>query len=187
MKYDTDDDANFYLHGSIVLHKGEPVYISRVRKGMQAECWPVGKGDEEPHLVPVQELDLQPIRLGYVFQSSIRKTMYIERLPTRAWRQGITRSNCRARGDIGFRMPHYDSRFMKEIIKPTYISLNKAARKARKHGIEIPFCRTMSVDSSSLIRYKTKIVGEYTDKKIHLMKRYTYLAELIKETGCENT
>lgn len=185
MKYDSVRDANLYLHGSIVRWKDKFVYVSSVGDGMIAKCYEVGLRrdglqDGADHKVLVDELDLTPAKLGYTLDKNSGRTYFIERIPTRAWRQGLTQQNCKAKGQHRFRMPDMNSRFMLDILKGRYPSINKASRIAKKKRYEVPFHRLFTIDENRIVRYKTQVVGGWDGQKIELLTSFNYLKEMIK-------
>ena len=85
--------ANEKLGGSVVSKDGWPVYIDHVSgigevayRKLGAMKWQTCK---------LQELDLSPIKLGYVnYRDSAQ---YLVRMPARVYRQGVRENTCRAK------------------------------------------------------------------------------------------
>lgn len=67
------------------------------------------------------------------------------------------------------------------MLSDEYVNVIAAYDIAKKGRIEYPFHRTFSVDYKGLVRYKTKLVGDWDGEKFNLLAPYTYLKELLEE------
>jgi len=179
MLYDSAHDAQLYLSDTLVRLDGEIVYVLGVQSDMRADVHTY-KGERKQ--VDVSELDLTPIKLGYVFNPDENKPMYLERTPNRQWRQGLHGGICARKGERGRGISlNIGGRIVKRLSENNFPALNRAHRIAKKLRGEIPFSSVLSVDYVDNIRYKTMIVGSFKDKKIELMSNFFYLEDTIKE------
>ncbi|MBW1801306.1 MAG: hypothetical protein JRJ85_11335 [Deltaproteobacteria bacterium] len=176
--YDNQRDANLYLHNSYVKYNGNPAFVRRVDEDMVVDI--IDMVAKERKDIPIEQLDLSPFKLGYFFYKRRNRTLYIERMPIRAWRRGLTRENLRIRNsDRGFLIPHNGSNDMLEILAPDYLPINLAYARAKENNSEYPFHRMFSIDLNGLVRYKTVIVGGYgAEEGIVLVPNYKWLKEL---------
>ncbi len=184
MKYDNANDANLYLNGSYVQWKKDVVYVRNIMEDMTVECMVVSTGKDV--LVKLSELNLTPVKLGYVFDEEQKKSYYIERIPSRAWRQGLSNANVRAKNNRFFRMQRPSHSLTKAIFSDTYPSLVRARTRAKKEHVEIPFNRMFTIDKNFIIRYKTQVVGEWLKNEFVLFGEFSYIKELLKECSGEN-
>ena len=85
VSYDNDYEyAHAKLSGSIVRHKGQPVTVfsvneegAAIKNHITLLC----------NCVPLEELDLTPVPLGYVNLGD--GANYLTRIPHRSWKQGV--------------------------------------------------------------------------------------------------
>lgn len=84
------DYARSRLRNTLVRCFGRPFYIKDIRcsTGTARGYYTV---DREEGEVLVQELDLNPPRLGYV--NAYNTSVYVQRSPTRYWKQGLDQTN----------------------------------------------------------------------------------------------
>lgn len=181
--YDSSEDASLYLGGSIVQYEGEPVKVEQVDEEMIARVELI-KGNKVK-FVPLDELDLTPIKLGYFLMHN-DLAFYTYRIPSRSWRQGLTRNTCRGklrgkRNNEQFFLDRLNSRQLYRMLKFKYPVINKAYRVAKKMESEVPFSREFTVNEEGIVRYKTELIGEWTGKKFKLLSRYQYLKEMLEE------
>jgi len=183
MKYDNSEDAELYLSGSYVKYKGRAVLVRDVTEDMLAICVDVSTGKSKE--IPVNDLDLSPFVLGYVYSERLNKCFYVERIPSRSWRQGLTSENCRAIGG-GFFFSSADSYTLIDLFSNIYPSIQEAYAIAASKRREVPFNSEFTIDLDKVIRYKTKVIGEWYDSKFYLMSKFSFLKEMLEESVNED-
>jgi hypothetical protein len=88
--YSTDlSYANNRLTETVVLHKDKPVWVSNVDID-SGIVFCVALPSNNRFEVDLQELDLTPIELGFVNEQY--NCYYLQRVPSRQWRQGLRAS-----------------------------------------------------------------------------------------------
>ena len=181
MRFDNGHDANLYLSGSMIKYKEECAYVHSVNDDMKAKITMLSGGEVDKNkTVHVTSLDLSPMRLGYVFDEEHLETFYIERVPARGWRHGLTNDNCKARGRAMFRIHQLSANSLSALIKGKYVSLEDAFTKAKELRVEYPFDRALTVDYNGIVRFKTQVVGEWSGKSVNLLTSFNYLKELVE-------
>ena len=177
--FDTVRDADFYLKGGIVKYKGEPVYIMRVMLEFVARIYRIR--DQNVSEAPVRDLDLTPFPLGYFFDQPTQRSFYIERMPIRKWKVGLTSENMKFRNSVyAFPIPDPSLR-LHNMIQPTYRPLKESFAIAAIGQVEMPFSRRFSVDYQRAVRYKTDVVGHYDGQNVKLDRKFHWLKEVLKE------
>lgn len=179
MRFETKHDAQLYLCGSLVRYRDKVIYVRTVHDDMTATV--VNVLDDSKSNVPINDLDLTPIKIGYIFDERHNMPLYIERIPKRAWRQGLTAENLKVRNNRGIRVDVAGGRLIKKAVKPDYPKIREAMSLSKDLGSDIPFHRQFSVDYKGRIRYKTVMVGKWNGKTFDLDKQYTFLKELLGE------
>lgn len=181
--YDNSHDANLYLRDTLVKYGDELVTVIDVNSDMMVLVQQPGGRN---NLVAIEELNLTPIKLGYVLDTTNQRTIYLEREPRRQWRQGIYTGVCRMRQSDGLGRGarvslSVDSRLTKRIARGRFPTVHKAYRVAVKTRSEIPFSPIFSVDFLSQVRYKTDIVGSWCKNRIDLLNSFFYLEDTVEE------
>lgn len=180
MKYDSVDDAQLYLASSILRHKDDFIYVSNVRSMTNVDCWSIKKRKEVT--LKLTDIDYSTINLGYYYDRELGKLLYLERMPSRTWRQGLTSNNVVARGGRRFHLPNVTSRAMQDLLVPKYLKFKPALEEAVMKRREVAFNRRFSIDSDSILRYKTKPIGEYRNEEFKLLHSCAYLKELLEKS-----
>lgn len=178
--FDNARDAHLYLHNSYVKYNNKPVFVLRVDENKIATFINLKRGGIEEN-VHIDELDLSPFKLGYYHDNVYKRTYYIERMPVRAWRSGLTRENMKVKGDDGIRLPANGSISMLKILEPNYRPLGESFEIAKAERIEYPFHRRFSVDHEGMIKYKTRLIGGYGEGEgIVLLPSFKWMKELVE-------
>jgi len=173
-------DAHLYLQGSLVKWGDKIVKVLYVEEsglvGLQTS--------QGAAVAPYHELDLTPIELGYVFSPSHNQPLYLERMPTRQWRQGLTISSLRDREGYGVLQraePSID--YIKRLGKRRFPGVFRALRLAKKLRTTIPFHKHYAIDYNGLVSYKTKVVGSFStiDKRFIVLEPYSFLSYELEE------
>lgn len=184
--------ANNRLGDSIVLHKGQPVYVVEVRgdEGGRAIIRSIPQNNTVG--VPLSELDLTPVRLGYVNEDG--DAHYAMRVPSRQWRQGLRSSqlislpsgNWRGRNRITT-----SSNFANTVVGnyPSPISCYESIVNGEVNGQafsrSFAIVRTNRRGPSYNLCYKATVVGtaHVGDSRMILTiaPKFSYLTELLEE------
>lgn len=174
--------ANSRLHETIVRRGDVPVYVYGVRAGMVVQYVTLENvGKEDPQECPIDELNLQPVPLGYCNYN--KNAIYLQRMPMRRdWRQGLRRGNftCCGIGADPNRVP-YES-IAQTIIGdyPTFKASLDAVSKLKS----VAWSRFWSVNNGLEVFYKGSInpVGRIEEGEVILEPSYYYLREALKES-----
>lgn len=97
-KYETAEEVQIRLQGTIVLYDGSPVYISRVNipeagdddKIARVWFYPlplVGGGNETRKFLSSRKFDLAPFKMGYMNRGG--QAYFLSRAPLRQYQQGL--------------------------------------------------------------------------------------------------
>jgi len=168
-----------------MLYDGKPTHITEVHSNMKVIHKPLDEGSYKEGDMELLETEQLPI--GYAFDERSTNSYYFERIPSRSFRQGLSTNNVRVKGDengrhgIGLRdvrTPELLRMFMSN-----YRSIEGSQEVAKSGRGEVPFHRAMTIDWNDIVRWKTQVVGEYTNNSIRLMSRFIYLRETITEEG----
>jgi hypothetical protein len=112
----------------------------------------------EAALLPVEELDMSPLQLGYVFCRKRQRPVFVSRLPMRnAYRQGLSMNTIETsegtRNDIS----------ATDLLMPVYSRYPnlKTARDMAVKGYGQPFSRQFAINPEGLLVYRGRaIVGK---------------------------
>jgi hypothetical protein len=166
------------LDGTIVMLKGEPIYVKEVLDNGDLIYSPLAAPDTD-YLTALSELDVVgQNQLGYVNYGG--SAYYLMRKPIRGdWRQGLRMANLAFAGEEGFgRLPF---RELRQTILGQYPSFEEAIDLVKdEHWERCAFSRGFAVNRSGSLLYKQRIVGSY-DKIVTLMEHYKYLTEYLEE------
>jgi len=180
MHYDNASDANLYLRDTLVKYKKELVTVAGVDNDMMTSVYD-SKGSVRH--IHISELDLTPIKLGYIFHVQENKAYYVERKPQRQWRQGLTAGACsiKNRTQNMYLDFHAAGVISKQLAKDRYPTIHRAFRIAKLKRTEVPFTHSFSVDYAGLVRYKTLAIGTWNRSSISLMDNFSYLKDTIED------
>ena len=171
MQYDTGEYANSRLAGTIVKVDGEAVCVDTVNDDMECLVEFIDSG--ELRTVPLNGLDLSPIKLGYV--NTIGNCVYMQRIPRRDdWRQGLRDNNVTYGGLLRSGVV--------QILKGTYPSLDEAAKRSEEEEYRVAFSKEFCIDYVGNLRYKGRpSVGKYKDGEVVLKKNFLHLEQVLGE------
>ena len=176
MRYDTDEYARSRLLNTIVLHKGKPVEVGHIEDG-KAILQVLGAGGVIK--APLSELDLSPIRLGYVNHGG--GAHYLKRLPKRRdWRQGLRDNN--------INKPELLHLGVARLCEGTYPSFKEACAMVEIDHHCVAFSRQFAVDDEGEVEYRGSSNVGHLDEGlgVDLLQQYEYLAEALKEAMYEH-
>ena len=178
VRHESYSDANFYLRGSFIKCGDR---IGRVTEVDSDGIAYVDIGGNMKTF-PYESLDLSPLELGYVYSPKNDRTYFIERMPSRQWRQGLTSDNTTDR--LGSYL-EFNTRmdYMNRIVKGRFPHVNRALRLARKTGKSIPFSRDYVISDNGYVFFKTIRVGSFDKKtmKFSLLDNYFFLERELEE------
>lgn len=163
---DNVEYARTRLLGTIVTYKGEPVNITAVvndRKGVTCSY----VSFEEEGVCPVDNLDLTPLKLGFV--NTPYGTGFLSRMPKRHdWRQGLRDQNCNVYGDVPKRML-MELKSLRLTTKNIFPSIEEAIAKCTA------FSRNFAVMKGGNLMYKNEVVGGVERGALKFLPQYQYL------------
>lgn len=169
--------ANSRLMETVVKLEGEPVYVANVVRGMLATYCSI-KDMHQFKTCPVDDLDLKPVKLGYLNHPA-RGLNYLMRIPKRNdWRQGLRFGNFTG---LGFDVRHLRYEDLYDVIKGNYSTYAQAlaAIKGKKVGSQA-WCREWAMIGALLV-YKGTPVGKIIAGKPVLDEQNHYLREALEE------
>lgn len=172
MRYDTGEYANSRLADTIVKLDGMPVRVLNVDDNK--ECNVHNLKDGMNLIVPLDKLDLTPIKLGYANINGVG-AVYISRVPKREdWRQGLRPKNV-THGNFLDEAVVY-------LLCEAYPTRDEALHISSEVGMPQAFSREFGVDGEGTILYKGRAeVGEIEGGEAHLYDRFKYLEQLLEE------
>lgn len=178
MLYESANDINQRLTGSVVRYKGEPVLVGEV-VGAKGHVSITHLYTDENERVLYTDLDLTPVPLGNTFVNG--NVAFIQRKPARKWKQGLSNDNMNVKSFVPVRGLRNTSDAVIRTIKGEYPSIEDAFQKVRSGEYQgCPFSREWAVvmyDGDLSIVHRGEIVGYVTDKTIKLMPEKYYLQE----------
>lgn len=176
MYSDNIEYARTRLLSTIVMYKGEPVYIQGISGRGKTEFTYLK--DHKADICHVDELDLVgQNKLGYInFEDS---SYHIVRKPLRNdWRQGLRVGNIAFTGPQGFyELPRREFR---NTILGIYPSFQQAAESVLGGAYKMAFSRNFAVSQGNQLWYKERVVGSY-DKLANLQEKFKYLTESLND------
>lgn len=180
--YGKDHDyAHSRLHETIVRRGEVPVWVYGVRAGMVVQYVELSQiGSEEPKECPIDELNLQPVPLGYCNYN--KHATYLSRMPMRRdWRQGLRRGNFIGIGAVDPNRIPYES--IAQTIIGDYPTFNGALTAVKKVK-SVAWHRHWAMDSDLRVFYKGRVrhIGKVVEGVVILEPSYTYLNEALKES-----
>lgn len=181
-------DANTRLGATVVLFKGEPVYVHEVRgdgpDDYYAVCVPISGEKKEFSAVLNTDFDLTPVPLGYC--NHLANAVYLSRIPKRQWKQGLHGGvlNATLKGKP---MPRFDvtSKALVSTIKGIYPNVTKAWGLCDEDKMEeCAFSRNFSINKKRMIFYKGTAPVGYFEKGIKTFRlddEFFFLKEALQE------
>jgi hypothetical protein len=161
------------LNGTIVrLKDGEPFTVHSIDAGGMAVG--VLMKDGLVHNYHLDDLDVHPIRLGYINHER-GGTSYIRRMPLRRdWKQGLRSSQCVSNN---INLNHIPSSDLRKTVLGQFIPFNKAIQC----NFSVAFHRHWAVSRKKLY-YKNRLVGHIEKDVPILAPENQYLKEYLQ--GC---
>lgn len=180
--------AGSRLDGTIVTLDNKPVYVNKIGPKMVAVLsWLNSLDDTFKH--DAKELDLHPVKLGYC--NAYGTASYLMRKPMRRdYKQGLRHGNFFSLGEVHAERIGYQ--LLDNVIKgvyPTYEQVVETATgkvpqlnpfKAVKVG-RMAWCREWAMDTTGILLYKGKPVGNHVEGKNVLDDSHSYLREALEE------
>lgn len=201
MRYDNERDAASYLGNSIILYDGKPVIVGEVQRvpiqrSFVIQLMPLPKGSPFSTTLDDPKLNMLNIRLGNVTWGD--NVYYLERIPIRAYKQGITSNNVNIVGPTGNlrsrdilgelrTTPGFVDMMMG--VYPTAAEVKKklvaaGVRKAIAVSRQFALSYNPDLEEFSLV-YKGETVARSSDTRFKLPSRYQHLREFLMESGIE--
>lgn len=169
------------LNGTIVKYEDEPVVINNIAGNGVVTFYSLvnnGRGDE-PQYARLDELSLEPIRLGYL--NTTNSCSYIKRLPARVQRQGLQDRVIVGGGRVQCKTPAFIN-----CVMGIYPSLDMCVDsivngEVKGRAFTRQFALFKEGDSLKLW-YKDRTVGGYNkrEKKLVLKEEFKFLEEVLE-------
>jgi hypothetical protein len=181
--FTSDRDAAMRLNGTVVMFEGEPVYVAKAGIRKTAIC-PLGENDTID--VPTNELDLKPILIGNVQIGGSH--MYIQRSPTRRWKQGLHRENIEI-GNMPEEIPNKRVDLNKNNVRNAIINnfgdvIENIKKVLDGRNVSSALNRHWAVANIKGIyrlMYKDNLVGFVDEGEVVISKKYFFLKEDLLE------
>lgn len=186
------DYANNKLSGSIVRLDKDPVLVNQVNTQTGLTSCKI-LGTKENIAVPLKELNLDPVPLGYC--NSVL-TSYVYRIPVRNWKQGLRMEFLGSKKYL----PDVNSSAFLNMVHGIYPTIEDCCNEIlsqecdskafhRKFALGRDLKKIYSEDLQFL--YKDMVIGVFRFKKSifpELLPKYQYLKEAVEDAiYCENS
>jgi hypothetical protein len=183
--------AKSYLQGSIIRYRKRPIYITRLEQGKGERDYLIkylSIGDiykeAEPKIgnFPDDAFDLNPVPLGMVNIPG-GAVYYVERMPVRQWKIGLTSNNARSQrliaGEVGVDHRHLiHSKEMDKTIRGKYPKVPDILRAMHPSAA---FSRRFAIHNGKLL-YRTRgQVGNIVRGQLRLNDKFFFLKEVLME------
>lgn len=181
--YGTDYEyAATRLVNTIVRHNDKLVEVLGINRA-NGHCTvrQVSAARQDMKVVPLDELNLKPLRLGYANLNG-GGAIFICRVPRRDdWRQGTRAANLKVCVD-GFMNFEWPLHILVDVVANKYPKFKTAVTRSRNTGKRVAWAREWAVQGGMVFN-KDRVVGRMNDKnEITLNEGYTYLQESLTET-----
>lgn len=182
MRYESENDINLRLKGSLVRKGNEPVLVEDAIGNNKVAVYNCFTGNKEK--VGIEDLDLTPVPLGFVLTKN--GLSYVSRKPTRKYKQGLTQENMRSVDvleGVENRVRLHDESMINAIMG-VYPSVEEAFQRCRNGEKVVPFSRHWAVANHKdelCVFHKTEVVGYVGDNSVVLSPDKYYLKESLME------
>lgn len=209
--YESVEEANMRLSGTVVKYDGEPVYISRVTEAnpgdpkgdvfrVYARPLPVGRAVEDENefrkFISSKRFDLSTIKTGFMNKDGT--TYFLSRAPARQYKQGLSGNSLNV---VNFFSPHakgyhFDAllktREFAECLRGEYPTFREALRavqdgdaEARAFSRSFAFVADPELDGLVFLYHKTDKVGYMSGEHFVLASNFQCLRESLQELGLD--
>ena len=199
--YDTLEQASLRLNGTVILIGGTPAYVAEVRHDREGKIILVYFNSSDRNAVPKEieandpSVDPRNMRLGYV--NDRRHTYFLARTPARQQAQGLNRRNVytytpgteEPMGNMFEDLRRNGSLY--KALRGEYPTIEQCAEQLNAYDSEIvsrafhrhfALVRNDNFDFLEL-HYKNERIGYGDLNNFTLPSRYSYLTEMIKQSG----
>lgn len=181
--------AGSRLRDSIVSHNGLPVYVMSVDNDGLCRLYNTEVyGERDYGYVPLDELDLTPINLGYVnadlYGFGEKRAYFIQRTPKRRdWRQGLRETSLIIDGEGSRAGVAKLLSCLTQTMKGDYPSIDDACSMLDKGSPIVAFSRKFAISSDGALMYKRHKVGTLNKltKEVLLLDNFFFLKEFLEE------
>jgi len=179
-----------YLEGAVFLQGNTPVFVHSARSDQEIHVSELGDRDREVSTIPLQSLNLNPPKLGYMNSRGLAR--YLVRVPSRNWRQGITNRNTQVLSwgttsdfprfnSISFTDEH--SKGLKLLLQNDYPSISYAMEALNRGDCyEIALSRVLGLDSNLNLLYKGRAIGSFANEQISLQEHFQHMLSMVEDT-----
>ena len=207
IKYENAEDAKMRLRHTVVLYKGEPVYINDVQRGNGDDDGPLrvymtalpvtgkapvpqeeGVAGQQRKFISSKHFDIAPFRMGYVNDPKYG-AYYCSRLPNRVQKQGLCNENFKAVTNAGAPIAFATFTACKDVpamVANNYPSFERCATllaKCSSMAFHRDFALMRDKDLPDLIflYHKAQKVGMFMRDQITLGPKFQCLKESLDE------
>lgn len=178
------DDLNMRLSNSLVMHDGEPFYITEIEGttvyGLYTEDQERGE-----FTLPTKKLDIRPVPLGYV--NTARHAAYCTRMPHRRYKQGLNSACIVIDIPLQGKDEMIRSKAMARAILGKYPSIDEVIEKLDVNARSAAFHRYWALSKNAKkeydLSYRGLHVGAFERGNLSLMENYRYLAEELEDAA----
>lgn len=178
-----------YLEGAVFLQGNTPVLVHSARSDQEIHVSELGDRDREVSTIPLQSLNLNPPKLGYM--NSRGRARYLVRIPSRNWRQGITNRNTQELSWTTSDFPRFRSvsvtedhvKGLKLMLQNDYPSIPYAMEAlSRGDCSEIALSKVLCLDSNLNLLYKGRSIGSFANEQISLLEHFQHMLTMVEDT-----
>lgn len=174
------------LEGTVVqTTEGVPVLVYEITgSGYAVKILETGKHV----LLKPSEVDLTPVKLGWVNDEANKNSYFLSRVPVRAWKQGLSAENLATNYKIGHCPVKFVSESFHNVVMGIYPPISQAFDMLAD-GWGVVGVRRQWAFSATTILYKGRVVGTHTHSSFYLNENEAFLKESFeRQTGryCEN-
>lgn len=203
--YNSAEDANLRLRGTIVLYRNKPVRVFEVLANSSSEV--VLKindclSGKNLHIILTDpDLDIRSISsmLGYMNYNCAmpgitglhKEAVYVQRSPSRISQQGLCQRNTRIPVVIPFDMSKFRHTpaletvsvqpYFYDMITGNYPSFNQALDSLSDTQVKsVAFSRNFAIIRTGEVMYRNIYIADIDGTSIKLSKKFKYLAETVE-------
>lgn len=190
--------AERYLTSSIIRIKDKPIWISSTQVAddgfvLKYKHLPLENSNRgyQYTLHSRSHVDMNPVSLGMLAihkEDKLVGSLYVSRIPLRAWKIGLTEGNVSMQPTCDKLFPQYSVRdlfYSKAFVNTVlgkYPSIKEAIKLSFDRQLPIAFTRRFAVDGGKLL-YKALgcPVGWIKDNEPYLSENFQHLSQVLKE------
>jgi hypothetical protein len=181
-------DLRMMYQSSLVLWKGEPVYISEIDDYSKVKMYDLGT-QKYKTVKWIPENFIPPsVRIGYINLGT--NCVYAHRIPARRYKIGLSQDNViKIKQDHALSpaeeeeadniLSRFKSSSLYNSLTGRYPSLEEAFEEAKENRGFVAFDKQFAVGHDRRVFYKGKAVGIYDEDGIKFLGKYSYLTKAL--------